>query len=189
MAVNGSYYGRERFDPLLILAQIVLLQACFYLSYLTLLLLFNRATGTEASITDQLFNHTYITLRHFPGWVTCTALLLSAAGPTALAFVGIVGRAKRSLDFATTLLVSHLIATTVHSGFPNSLMWWLLNIVAAVALATVAETLSLRVELRDIAVRADVAPATGAVAQDGPGGRRRTEDVETGCGETEGAQS
>lgn len=35
MAVNGSYYGRERFDPLLILAQIVILQACFYASYVS----------------------------------------------------------------------------------------------------------------------------------------------------------
>lgn len=33
MAVTGSFHGRERFDPLLILAQIVLLQACFYISY------------------------------------------------------------------------------------------------------------------------------------------------------------
>ncbi|CAN8073799.1 unnamed protein product [Agarophyton chilense] len=152
MAVNGSFYGRERFDPLLILAQIVLLQACFYTSYLLLLVIFNYATGTSTSITDQIFNHTYITLRHFPGWVTCTALLISACGPAAIAFVALVGRAKRCVDFACTLFISHIIATSVHSGFPTTFMWWLLNIIATAGLATVGEAISLRLELRDIAV-------------------------------------
>lgn len=32
----GSYFGRERFDPILILAQIVLLQSCFYTSLVRL---------------------------------------------------------------------------------------------------------------------------------------------------------
>ncbi|PXF47722.1 Protein SYS1-like [Gracilariopsis chorda] len=155
MAVNGTFYGRDRFDPILILAQIVLLQASFYTSYLLLLVMFNYATGTTASITDQMFNHTYITLRHFPGWVTCTALLISAAGPAAIAFVALVGRAKRCIDFACTLFISHIIATTVHSGFPNTIMWWLLNIVATAALSTVGEAVSLRLELREIAIPRD----------------------------------
>lgn len=150
-----------------------------FASQLLLLALFNRATGTTASITDQIFNHTFVTLRHFPGWVTCTALLVSAAGPTALAFVAIVGRAKRCVDFACTLLISHIIATTIHSGFPKSLMWWLLNIVATAALATVGEALSLRIELREIAVRGD-AP-TSASVQEQPQRRgmfeRKTETV------------
>lgn len=160
MAVNGSYYGRERFDPLLILAQIVLLQSCFYASYLLLLLVFNRATGTIANVTDQIFNYTFVTLRHFPGWVTCTALLISAAGPTALAFVAVVGRAKRCIDFACTLLISHIIATSLHSGFPVSFLWWLLHVIATAALATVGEMLSLRVELRDIALARPDVPDT-----------------------------
>lgn len=155
MSVTGSFYGRERFDPILILAQIVLLQACFYTSYLLLLVFFNRATGTVDSVTDQVFDHTHITLKHFPGWVTTSALVLAAVGPTALAFVAIVGRAKRAADFACTLLISHVVATSIHSGFPNSLVWWAVHIVATVGLAVVAEFVSLRLELRDIAVPRD----------------------------------
>lgn len=138
-------------------------------------MLFNRATGTSASVTDQIFNHTYITLRHFPGWVTSAALVLSAVGPTALAFVAVVGRARRSVDFACTLLVSHLIATSLHSGFPVTPMWWVLNVLAAAGLATVAEALSMRVELREIAVRAD------------PADRRAFKDDDIEAGRTDDA--
>lgn len=171
MAGNGSFYGRDRFDPLLILAQIVLLQACFYLSYLLLLMVFNRATGTTARLTDQIFDHSFVTLRHFPGWVTCCALFLSAAGPTAFAYVAVVGRAKRCIDFACTLLLSHIIATTIHSGFPLRYMWWLLNILSTIALATVGEALSMRMELRDISVnsRPEIPlPSTTPDQRDGP---------------------
>lgn len=64
----------------------------------------------------------------------------------------IVGRGKRALDFACTLLISHVIATTMHSGFPKTLVWWVLNVLAAAGLATIAEAVSMRLELRDIAV-------------------------------------
>lgn len=119
---------------------------------LALLLLFQRATGTVAPIIEQMLDYKRVTLIHFPGWVTSTALIVSAIGPTALAFVAIVGRARRALDFSATLLVSHVVATTVHSGFPTTIAWWALNLLAAAGLAAVAEAVSLRLELRDIAV-------------------------------------
>lgn len=119
-------------------------------------MVFQRATGTTAPLTDQILDYERITLAHFPGWVTSTALVLSAVGPTSLAFVAVVGRSRRALDFAATLLVSHLIATTVHSRFPTTFIWWALNIVAAAGLAAVAEAISLRLELRDIAVSREV---------------------------------
>lgn len=111
-----------------------------------------------------MLDHDRLTLSHFPGWVSCTALLVSACGPTALCFVAVVGRARRALDFAATLLVSHIIATTVHSGFPMRIFWWIVNVIAAAGLATVAETLSLRVELREISINRDCAdkPSRGS---------------------------
>ena len=54
-------------------------------------------------------------------------------------------RAKRCISISCKLLVSHIITTTMRSGFPRSLMWWLLNVGAAVALVTVSEALSLRI--------------------------------------------
>lgn len=152
MAMTGAFHGRDRFDPVLIVAQIVLLQASFYVSYLLLLLLFQRATGTYAPVFDQIFNYRRVTLSHFPGWITASALIVSMIAPTALAFVALVGRSKRAVDFTATLFISHLIATSFHSGFPTSLMWWLLNLIAAAGLAAVAEAVSLRIELRDIAI-------------------------------------
>lgn len=152
MAVTGSFYGRASFDPLLILSQIILLQSVFYISDLLFLLLFNYATGTSASLVSQMFDPSYTTLRHFPGWITCLSLLLSACGPTAVAFVLLVGRAKRATDFALTLLISHIVAVSVRSGIPTRAMWWVLNAIAVGGLAIVAEMLSMRVEMREISV-------------------------------------
>lgn len=169
MAMTGAFHGRDRFDPVLIVAQIVLLLASFYTSYLLLLVLFQRATGTPAPIVDQMFNFRRLTLSHFPGWITATALVLSMIAPTALAFIAVVGRAKRAADFAATLFVFHLVATTLHSGFPSSAMWWVLNLAATAGLATVAEAVSIRIELRDI-------PAPRVTSRDREREREREHD-------------
>lgn len=51
-------------------------------------------------------------------------------------------------------------------------MWWLLNVVAVAGLATVAEALTLRIELRDIAVRGAASAAGSADSQPDPAHRR-----------------
>lgn len=117
-----------------------------------------------------MLDHSNLTLSHFPGWVTCSALLISLGGPTALAFVAIVGRARRALDFAVTLFVSHVLATTVHSGVPDRAFWWVLNVAGAGALAFVAEAVSLRLELRDISVSGSSGSSATATAGGGGGG-------------------
>lgn len=62
-------------------------------------------------------------------------------------------------------------------------MWWFLNVIATAGLATVGEALSLRIELREISVRAD--------GGGGGSGRKEREDVETGLrdGESGSIQS
>lgn len=136
-----------------------------------------------------MLDHSRLTLSHFPGWVTCTALILSLAGPTALAFVAIVGRARRALDFAATLLLSHVLATAVHSGFPDRPFWWVLNILAAGSLAAVAESVSLRLELREISVAGSGSGNSGGnangVVSGGSGGGRDAGKRRAGIGESD----
>lgn len=145
------YYGREAFDPGLILAQIVILQTTFYLSFTILLVIFDRVLGVNTLVSAQIFDYRALTLREFGGWVTGSALIIANL-PTALTYVLIVGRAKRCLDFAFTLFIAHLFATIFHSGFPNSFTWWCINTVSAAVLAIACEFMCMRIEMQDIPV-------------------------------------
>jgi protein SYS1 len=145
------FYGRERFDPSLILAQIIILQSTFYLSLTALLLVFDRVLGVNALVSAQVFDHRALTLREFGGWVTSAALLIANI-PTAFAYVAMVGRSKRSLDFACTIFIAHLIATILHSGMPASLTWWGMNAVSVMVLVVLCEFMCMRIEMQDIQV-------------------------------------
>jgi Integral membrane protein S linking to the trans Golgi network len=117
-----------------------------------ILVIFNNALGIRARVVSQIFDFHALTPSEFGGWVTAVAFVLAAAGPTSVAFVLLVGRAKRGVDFAVTLFIAHSIATVVHSGWPTTLAWWAVNGLTTVALSCVSEWLSLRLELREIAI-------------------------------------
>lgn len=107
----------------------------------------DAAFAVDVRISQQIFNHTYVTFSNLPGCVTCVALIAVMAVPSALAFTLLVAKAKRSVDFATTLFVTQTTATTFHSGFPNSPVWWFVNITATIAMAVVADYVSVRIEV------------------------------------------
>lgn len=148
----GSYQSARAFDPALILAQIILLQAVFYASYLACLVALNTFTGEKVSLADQVFNHHYASLRSAAGLAAITSEMFACALPVPVAFTVLVGRSRRAVDFAATLLVSHAVATGVHSGFPTAFAWWGVNVCAVCVLAVVAEALCMRREMRDIPV-------------------------------------
>jgi protein SYS1 len=155
------FHGRERFEPALILAQIIILQAAFYLSFTLLLLVLNRALGVQSLVSAQIFDHRALTLREFGGWVTAAALLVANLS-TALTYVLLVGRAKRCLDFAVTIFVAHAIATVFHSGIPASLSWWCVNLMSVSVLAIVSEAMCMRIEMREISVQSAGRPSAGS---------------------------
>jgi hypothetical protein len=117
-----------------------------------ILVVFNKVLGFKTRVVAQIFDFRALTTDEFGGWVTALAFLLAEAGPTSIAFVFLVGKAKRCADFAATLFIAHTIATIVHSGWPTTLAWWGFNGAATVAMACVSEWLSMRLELRDIAI-------------------------------------
>lgn len=86
--------------------------------------------------------------------MTSSALILACVGPTALAYVLLVGRAKRCLDFSATIFIAHVIATICHSGIPRSATWWCLNVIATSLMAFVGEAVCMKLELQEISVSA-----------------------------------
>lgn len=143
------FYGRERFDPGLILSQIIILQTAFYLSFTALLLGFDRILGVHAPVSSQIFDHRALTLREFGGWVTALAMLIANV-PTAIAYALLVGRSKRCLDFACTIFIAHMIATALHSGMPKTFSWWGLNAASVLVLVIISEALCVRMEMQEI---------------------------------------
>jgi protein SYS1 len=68
----------------------------------------------------------------------------------------IVQRARMCLDFSVTVFVVHLVVVCVDEGFPRSFAWWLLMAVCATLMATLAENLCMRREMRAIQLSGDV---------------------------------
>lgn len=134
-----------------------------------ILLSFNRLLGVHVRVSDQMFNHRALTLKEFGGWVTSAAFIVASVGPTSFAFVLLVGRAKRCADFSATLLMAHAIATSAHSGFPTTITWWCVNVLATIGMACVGEALCMRIELQEIALPTVVPPEKhGSNAAVGP---------------------
>jgi protein SYS1 len=137
------------FDPQLIVAQIILLQGLSYLTIILFLFLFHEMLGTRSDT---------LTLHH-----VLSRSALDETGAFLYAFVNIlngffigvylsfiVERAKKCLDFASTLYFFHFMITWWYDGFPWGWQWWVLNIVALVCAAVSGEWLCMRRELREI---------------------------------------
>jgi hypothetical protein len=138
------------FDPQLIVAQIILLQGLSYLSIVLFLFLFHEMLGTRS---DTLTLHHVLSHSALdePG-----AFLYAFVNVLNGFFIGVylsfvVERAKKCLDFASTLYFIHFVLTWYYDGtFPWGWQWWVLNIVALVCAAVSGEWLCMRRELREI---------------------------------------
>lgn len=154
------FRGRERFDAGLVLAQIVLLQAAFYLSYTALLLALDRLLRVDARVSAQVFDHRALALRE-PGGRVAAAAMFAADVPTAFAYAALVGRSKPCLDFACTLFIAHVVATVLHSGWPDTFAWWALNAASVAVLVSLCEWLCMRIEMQEIQVSGSGASSDG----------------------------
>lgn len=73
----------------------------------------------------------------------------------------IVQRTKQCLDFAATMYFIHLVSCTVYMGrVPQTISWWVVNILCLALTTVLAEFLCMRTEMRAIplnsAPRADL---------------------------------
>ncbi|EEB12748.1 conserved hypothetical protein [Pediculus humanus corporis] len=149
-----KYCGQFRnstWDPILIMSQIVALQALFYLSLGAIVFLMDCLLGSSRSL-DHLFKYQEIHVRDLGGKLIIAGFIINALfGAFGLWFI--VERTKQCLDFSSTAHLIHLIACwNYNSSFPNTLSWWLLNLACLGIMCISGEFLCLRSELRAIPI-------------------------------------
>lgn len=62
----------------------------------------------------------------------------------------VVERARKCLDFASTIYILHFLITWLFFGFPSNWEWWVVNVVSMIAMVVLSEYLCLRKEMMDI---------------------------------------
>ncbi|KAH8551828.1 integral membrane protein S linking to the trans Golgi network-domain-containing protein [Umbelopsis sp. PMI_123] len=140
-------------DPILIVAQIISLQALYYVSISVVILLALAITGTELSL-DYILSYTEIRADTVMGWTITMCWVINTIVGVGL-MVLIVQRAKLILDFAVTLHAFHLIITSYYSrSIPSTFLWWLLNIFSCAVMTLMAEWTCMQREMEPIMVNA-----------------------------------
>jgi len=135
-------------DPTLIVAQIVTVQAFIYVSFGGLLLLGSFFTGTQLTL-NNIFFYKALTFDRI-GILTISCYTLNALLGS-LALWVVVKRTKLCLDFTATTYLIHLIFCLFYNGsLPNTLSWWLFTLASIGIMCVSGEFLCLRTEMQDI---------------------------------------
>ncbi|KAG8188885.1 hypothetical protein JTE90_014945 [Oedothorax gibbosus] len=136
-------------DPLLIISQIVTIQAIFYVSLGVWIFLTDIISGHGQSL-DQIFLHKIISVKDLQGRCLAGSFILNSLC-CSLSLWYFVQRTKLCLDYSVTTHVLHLLGCWAYSGhFPSSLTWWLLNVVCVTITCVCGEFLCMRTEMRAI---------------------------------------
>lgn len=64
----------------------------------------------------------------------------------------VVGRARKCLDFASTMYFYHFVVVCIFSGFPRSWLWWIFMAIGVAVTTVLGEIICLKRELREIPV-------------------------------------
>ena len=144
--------GSIVFDPYLIVTQIVLLQALYYLLLGVVLVVLQGVVLGEGATMDMVFSPS----AQDPGF---TSGILVAASHfltsllSAYSLLHVVGRSKKCLDFTATLFCLHTLASTLFSSFPTTASWWSLLLANLSAMSLISEYLCMKRELREISIQ------------------------------------
>jgi len=154
---TGSFLT-STWDPVLIVGQIVCMQALFYVSLGLLLLVLDAAAHAPLTLA-QLLDPAATQATTAGGeqkrlwWIPIVALFANAL-VLAGGMVFVVEKARKCLDFACTAYINHVFAAVCYAGVASlaSPVWWATLVGAAALSAVVAEFLCMRRELRDIPI-------------------------------------
>mmetsp|Transcript_36001 Transcript_36001/g.101958 ORF Transcript_36001/g.101958 Transcript_36001/m.101958 type:complete len:227 (-) Transcript_36001:132-812(-) len=143
------FYGANIWDPALIISQIVALQCMCYLSLGVLQWVIISPYHHSHLTLHFLFDWRYINVHSFTGWLSVITCILNSFLCSAYLMV-LVGRAKKCLDFASTLYIWHAIFTMWVSGLPRSVVWWVVFITNMAITSLLGEWVCLQFEMREI---------------------------------------
>ncbi|GBM34104.1 Protein SYS1 [Araneus ventricosus] len=144
-----GHFRYSVWDPLLIISQILAIQAIFYVSLGVWIFLTDTISGYSQSL-DQIFLHKAINVKDLHGRCLAGSYLLNSLC-CSLALWYFVQRTKLCLDFTVTTHLIHLVLCWWYSSsFPSTFSWWLLNIICVTIMCVCGEFLCMRTEMKAI---------------------------------------
>jgi len=147
-AMSGQFRYTQ-WDPILIVSQIITIQTLFYTSLGILIYVSDCMTGQSPALS-HLFSYQEIGVKTSHGRLIIFSYLLNALFGSIVLW-HLVQRAKPCLDFSLTCHLIHLmICWFYNKSFPNSFMWWILNIICVTITCVCGEFLCLKTELKAI---------------------------------------
>lgn len=148
--LTGTFRNTQ-WDPYLLVAQIVAMQALLYVSLGTVMFVMDLFAEANHTL-DHLFEYHEIHVSDIGGRLVIFAFVLNSLVGSGLLWF-IVRRTKLCLDFSVTFHFIHLIICWwYNSAFPSTISWWLLNAVCTALMCVCGEFLCLKTELREIPV-------------------------------------
>lgn len=144
------FYGTQAFDPKLIAGQIVVLQTLFYMFEGLFVCIFYILFGSQLTL-DSIFYFRNLTITNTMGWGNIFIMLACTAG-MAYVLVYVVERAKKCLDFSFTLFFIHFCFCWIYGGFPDTVEWWVINILCCILMTVLGERLCMNEEQKDISL-------------------------------------
>lgn len=144
-----SGFRSSVWDPILIVSQIVTMQAVFYASLGICIGVLDFVVGVPPGL-HQFFLYADLRFKETQGKLLLIAFAANC-GICAIALWYVVKRTKQCLDFVCTLHFFHFLICWIYNGrFPHTFVWWFLNIVAIAITTVVGEFLCMRTELKAI---------------------------------------
>ncbi|KAK6183387.1 hypothetical protein SNE40_010878 [Patella caerulea] len=146
-----GHFRSSVWDPLLILSQIISMQAIYYLSLGFWIFVLDQIAVFDLSV-EQMFTMNDLGLSEDSGRTNVIAFALNSL-TTAFGIWLVVGRTKQCLDFSVTILFFHFIGSWIYNAHvPQTFWWWLTNTVSLVFMTVLGEFLCMRSELKAIPV-------------------------------------
>ncbi|KAK8805444.1 hypothetical protein WA158_002100 [Blastocystis sp. Blastoise] len=147
-----AVYGKDIWDPFLIVFQIAALQSWFYffwtLAHAFVVFVLHMV---NYPIIDILFGDWFY-MFEISGYIISVELFFSC-NMIAVIAVNIVERSKKILDFISTMFIIHLLLCWYFHGIPDNWSWWIIFFVSFLYTTYTAETFCIHRELEDIYVQ------------------------------------
>ncbi|CAF4184561.1 unnamed protein product [Rotaria socialis] len=150
-------FRNQKWDPWLIISQIIAVQAIYYFGFGLWILLITITFNRVPSL-DYFFSYDTLQLSSWNGRFFSTVFLLNTF-TGALAIFYLVGRYKQCLDFSITIHFYHFIACCIYNyQYPNIFSWYVVQFLSIVIMTILSERFSKKYELQNISLtsRADL---------------------------------
>ena len=146
---GGTFFGRERYDPQLIIAQIIVMQCLHYIGLGLSYALMDTLMGVPLTMSQFFSDEPFANISTRMAWATILGILANALFNIGSLIV-VVERAKKCLDYGGTVYFLHVVFCVVFKGLPTCWQWWLCNSAALVIAVVFGEYACANRELREI---------------------------------------